>query len=201
MSKCHTASYAHAADTRLLNLMTSNRPSTLRHVAGHVSTEHSGSRCTAVSPDAQPWVAAPRRGRLARDPLQISETALDPVIDLVRHSRSANCGCESTPAATAKDTQRARVRAHRYGYSYRNAECKSGAEQHFRDHQMPNRSSRRQVPDWSRYMWRFHCPIRRASRRCSHLSNRSINLSSILSMPSTVQRLATGVQDRPLIVR
>jgi hypothetical protein len=30
------------------------------------------SRC--VSPDAVPWVAAPRRDGLARDPLQISET-------------------------------------------------------------------------------------------------------------------------------
>ena len=140
----------------------------------------------------QPWVAAPRRGRLARDPLQISETILDPVIDLVRHSRSANCGRESTPAATAKDTERARVRARRYGHPYRNTERNSGAEEHFRDHQMPNR--------WSRCVRLLHRSLRRTSRWCSHLSHWSINLSSILSMPSTVQRLATGVQDRPLIV-
>jgi hypothetical protein len=134
------------------------------------------SRC-AMSPDAEPWVAAPRRGRLARDPLQISETVLDPVIYLVRHSRSANCGGGSTPAATAKDTERARVRAHRYGYSYRNTERNSGAEQHFRDHQMPNR--------WSRCMLRFQCSLRRASRSSCHLSHRSMNLSSILSTAIT----------------
>src|ERR1700679_1607785 len=43
-----------------------------------------------------PWVVAPRRGRLARDPVQISETVQDPVMYLVRHSRSANCGSGST---------------------------------------------------------------------------------------------------------
>ncbi|MDT5354063.1 MAG: hypothetical protein QOJ56_2595, partial [Mycobacterium sp.] len=104
------------------------------------------SRC-AVSPDAEPWVAAPRCGRSARDPLQSNETVPDPVIDLVRHSRSANCGCGSAPAATAKDTEHARVRAHRYGHPYRSTKRNSGAEQHSRDHQMPSR--------WSRCMLRF----------------------------------------------
>ncbi len=135
------------------------------------------SRC-AVSPDAEPWVAVPRRGRLARDPLQISETVLDPVIYLVRHSRSTNCGRGSTPAATAKDTERARVRAHRYGYPYRNTERNSGAEQHFRDHQMPNR--------WSWCMRCSHCSLRRTSRWSCHLSHRSMNLSSILSIAITM---------------
>jgi hypothetical protein len=129
-----------------------------------------------------------------------------PAIHLVRHSRSANRGPEFTPAAAAKDTERASVRAHRYGYPYRNTERNSGAEQHFRDHQMPNRGSRNQMPNrWSRYMWRFHCSLRRASRWSCHLRHRSISLLSILSiaitMLSTVQRLATGVQDRPLIAR
>jgi hypothetical protein len=132
-------------------------------------------------------------GRLARDPLQISETVPDPaihetvpdpVIDLVRHSRSANCGRGSTPAATAQDTERARVRAHRYGYPYRNTERNSGAEQHFRDHQMPNR--------WSRCMLRFQCSLRRASRSSCHLSHRSMNLSgramesAVCVMPSSL---------------
>jgi hypothetical protein len=92
-----------------------------------------------------------RRGRLARAPSQISqtvpdpathETVVNPLIDLVRHSRAANCGRGSTPAATAKDTERARARARRSGYPYRNTERNSGAEQHFRDHQMPSRWSR-----------------------------------------------------------
>jgi hypothetical protein len=79
--------------------------------------------------------------------MQTNETVLDPVIYLVRHSRPANCILGSTLAATAKDTERARVRAHRYGYPHRNTERNSGAEQHFRDHQMPSR--------WSRCMFRF----------------------------------------------
>jgi hypothetical protein len=33
-----------------------------------------------------PWVVAPRRSRLVRDALQISETVLDPVMYLVRQS-------------------------------------------------------------------------------------------------------------------
>ena len=124
------------------------------------------------------WVAAPRRGTLARDPVQISETVLDPVIHLVRHSRSARCGRESTPAATAKDTERARVRAHRYGRTYRNTERNSGAEQRFCDHQMPSR--------WSRCRRLLHRSLRRTSRLCSHLSHRSINRSSILSIAITM---------------
>jgi hypothetical protein len=120
---------------------------------------------------------APRRGRLARDPLQISETVPNPVIYLVRHSRSANCGRGSTPAATAKDTERARVRAHRYGYPHRNAERNSGAEQHSCDHQMPSH--------WSRCMLRFQCSLRRATRSSCHLSHRSMNLSSILPIALT----------------
>ena len=83
----------------------------------------------------------PGAAGLART-LQISETVLDPVIDLVRHSGSANCGRGSTPAATAKDTERAGIRAGRHGYPYRNTERDGGAEQHFRDHQMPRRWSR-----------------------------------------------------------
>jgi hypothetical protein len=118
---------------------------------------------------------------------QSGRTALDPFIHLVRHSRSANCGRASTPAATAKDTERARVRAHRYGYPYRNTERNSCAEQHYRDHQMPNRGSRHQMPDrGSRYMRRFHCSLRRASRLSCHLSHRSMNLSSILSIAFTM---------------
>jgi hypothetical protein len=79
---------------------------------------------------------------LARDPLQINETVVDPVTYLVRHSRSVNCMLGSTPAAAAKDTERARVRAHRYGYPHPDTERNNGAEQHFRDHQMPSRPSR-----------------------------------------------------------
>ena len=150
-------------------------------------TNFPAARCVWSYSRAGPWVAAPRRARLARDPLQISETVLDPVIHFVRHSKSANCGRGSIPAATAKDTERARVRAHRYGYPYRNTECNSGAEQHFRDHQMPNRWSRTQMPDrGSRYMWRFHCALRRASRGSCHLSHRSMNPSSILSIAITM---------------
>ena len=96
---------------------------------------------------------------------------------LVRHSRSANCGLGSTPAATAKDTERARVCAHRYGYPHRNTERNSGAEQRFCDHQMPSH--------WSRCMLRFQCSLRRASRSSCHLSHRSMNLSSILSIAIT----------------
>jgi hypothetical protein len=73
------------------------------------------------------------------------------------------------------------------GYSYRNTERNSCAEQHFRDHQMPNRGSRHQIPDrGSRYMRRFHCSLRRASRWSCHLSHRSMNLSSILSIAFTM---------------
>jgi hypothetical protein len=66
----------------------------------------------------------------------------------------------------------------RIRYSYRNTERNSGAEQHFRDHQMPNR--------WSRCMLRFQCSLRRASRSSCHLSHRSMNLSSILSTAITM---------------
>jgi hypothetical protein len=97
------------------------------------------------------WFVSRRRGRSARGPLQRSETVLDPIIYLVRHSRSANCGRGSTPAATAKGTERARVRAHRYGYSHRNTEHNSGAEHHSRNHQMPSH--------WSRCMLRFKCSL------------------------------------------
>jgi hypothetical protein len=136
----------------------------------------------------------PNRGsRLARDPLQISETVSDPFIYLVRHSRSANCGRGSTPAATAKDTERAGVRARRYGKPYRNTERNSGAGQHFRDHQMPNR--------WSRCMRCCHCPMRWACRRCSHLIYRSINRSSILSIfmlcPRPAGRSPCSARSRP----
>jgi hypothetical protein len=102
---------------------------------------------------------------------------MDPVIYLVRHSRFPNCAGGSTPAVTAKDIERAGVRAHRYGYPHRNTERNSGAEQHFCDHQMPSH--------WSRCMLRFQCSLRRASRSSCHLSHRSMNLSSILSIAIT----------------
>jgi hypothetical protein len=85
---------------------------------------------------------AARRGSLARNPLQISETVSDPVSYLVRHGRSPDYGRGSTPAATAKDIERAGVCTHRYGYPHRDTERNSGAEQHFCDHQMPSHWSR-----------------------------------------------------------
>jgi hypothetical protein len=117
---------------------------------------------------------AARHGTLARNPLQISETVSDPVFYLVRHSRSPAYGRGSTPAATAKDIERAGVRTHRYGYPHRNTERNSGAEQHFCDHQMPSH--------WSRCMLRFQCSLRRASRSSCHLSHRSMSRLTILSI-------------------
>jgi hypothetical protein len=117
---------------------------------------------------------AARRGSLARNPLQISETVSDPVSYLVRHGRSPDYGRGSTPAATAKDIERAGVRTHRYGYPHRDTERNSGAEQHFCDHQMPSH--------WSRCMLRFQCSLRRASRSSCHLSHRSMNRLTILSI-------------------
>jgi hypothetical protein len=117
---------------------------------------------------------AARRGTLARTPLQISETVPDPVFYLVRHSRSPDYARGSTPAATAKDIERAGVRTHRYGYPHRNTERNSAAEQHFCDHQMPSH--------WSRCMLRIQCSLRRASRSSCHLSHRSMNRLTILSI-------------------